>query len=218
MIGSLYYAQFLFLGWLNIYSASYEEGKSILNLDTFYGKQILWICLGFILVLAIMSIDCKPMKRFSAYIYLQKFTLSSRPICFRKKYKWRNRGVIWGHELTTFEFAKYGCSLAVAKFLSDRKTDLKSLNVQLKVVLLIFLQHYFYCTPDPGSPNLFFLFLCTTQRRLTYLLYNNWYRALVLFIFTLYTGFIFSLIFTISLVLILFAYLIYYKHKIISFQ
>ena len=168
-----------------------------------------------------MSIDYQTYERFSAYIYLLSLLSLVGLFVFGKNINgaqsWYQFG---GMNLQPSEFAKMACSLAVAKFLSDRKTDLKSLNVQLKVVLLIFLPALFITVqPDPGSALIYFSFFFVLHREglpTYYIIIGA--VALVLFIFTLYTGFIFSLIFTISLVLILFAYLIYYKHKIISFQ
>ena len=44
------YTLLVFMGWLNIYAAVYDESHSnILDIDLKYGKQLLWIGAAFVL-------------------------------------------------------------------------------------------------------------------------------------------------------------------------
>ena len=52
------YAMLVFMGWLNIYAAVYDENhKSIFDFSQSYGKQLIWIATSALLALLIMAGD-----------------------------------------------------------------------------------------------------------------------------------------------------------------
>ena len=53
------YAVMVFWGWLNIYSASYDENQSILDWNINSGKQLFFIGLSVLLILAILIMDMR---------------------------------------------------------------------------------------------------------------------------------------------------------------
>lgn len=54
------YTLLVFMGWLNIYAAVYDESHSnILDIDLKYGKQLLWIGAAFVLGIFILLTDSK---------------------------------------------------------------------------------------------------------------------------------------------------------------
>ncbi len=63
----LLYAVLVFLGWLNIYAAVYDEQvpKSIFDLSINSGIQLVWIAIAVVLVLLIMIIDFRFFESFS---------------------------------------------------------------------------------------------------------------------------------------------------------
>ena len=64
------YALLVFMGWLNIYAAVYDESHSnILDIDLKYGKQLLWIGAAFVLGIFILLTDSKFFTAFSFVIY-----------------------------------------------------------------------------------------------------------------------------------------------------
>ena len=59
------------IGWVNIYSASYQdEAKGIFDFSQAYGKQLLWICLSLILIIFVLALDSKFYERYSGLIYI----------------------------------------------------------------------------------------------------------------------------------------------------
>ena len=59
----------VFIGWINIYSATVtEEQTFLLNLTTEYRKQILWIGLSIPLILLILMFDAKLYEKYSAKV------------------------------------------------------------------------------------------------------------------------------------------------------
>ena len=64
------YTLLVFMGWLNIYAAVYDESHSnILDIDLKYGKQLLWIGAAFVLGIFILLTDSKFFTAFSFVIY-----------------------------------------------------------------------------------------------------------------------------------------------------
>ena len=67
----LIYTLLVFIGWVNIYSASLADtSTSLLDLDQIYGKQLLWIILSVFLIIIVLSIESKFYERFSSIIYI----------------------------------------------------------------------------------------------------------------------------------------------------
>ena len=64
------YLTLVFMGWVNIYAAVYnEEHQSILDTTQRYGKQLIWIGLSIFTALVIMLIDGKFYSTFAIPIY-----------------------------------------------------------------------------------------------------------------------------------------------------
>src|ERR1700704_1680684 len=65
------YLVLVVVGWLNIYSAVYNEGhKSIFDFTQSYGKQAIWIGGAILIALIILVIDGKFYAAFSYPIYI----------------------------------------------------------------------------------------------------------------------------------------------------
>lgn len=58
-------------GWGNIYSTTVTDANAdILDFSKIYGKQILWIVMGFFLVIVVLSVEVKFYERFANAFYL----------------------------------------------------------------------------------------------------------------------------------------------------
>lgn len=141
-------------GWLNILSASHSgETIDYLDFSKSYGKQLLFILLTFGLIVIILSIEAKFYERFASIIYLASMLSLAGLFIFGKNV---NGATSWygigGMTFQPSEFAKAATALAVAKYLSDLQTDIKTFKGQLQAfailaipALLILLQN------DAGS-------------------------------------------------------------------
>ncbi len=161
------YLMLVFMGWLNIYSAVYNENhKSIFDFSQSYGKQLIWIASSALIALFIMAIDPKFFSQFAFGIYgffllLLMLVLVSGKITYGSK-SWLEIG---GFGLQPSEFAKFACNLALAKFLSssdihikERKTKLYATLILLIPALLILLQN------DTGSAMVYAVFILVLYR------------------------------------------------------
>lgn len=126
-------------GWVNILSASHVgEIQSYFDMSQPYGKQAVFILLSFFLIAIILSIEAKFYERFSSVIYLLAMLSLVGLFFFGKNV---NGATSWyafgGITLQPSEFAKFATSLAVAKYISDMQTDIKTLKDQLRTLLII---------------------------------------------------------------------------------
>jgi rod shape determining protein RodA len=65
------YLAMMFIGWINIYAAVYnEEHKSIFDFSQQYGKQLIWIFAAIFIAVLMINTDSKFFVTFSFPIYL----------------------------------------------------------------------------------------------------------------------------------------------------
>ncbi|MCF8715438.1 rod shape-determining protein RodA [Joostella atrarenae] len=191
-ISILLYAILVFIGWLNIYSASYDGGlDGIINTDTFYGKQMIYIIVSCILIILILSIEAKFYERFSSLIYLISLLSLAGLYVFGKNV---NGATSWysigGMTLQPSEFAKAATALALAKFLSDIQTDIQNPKDLLKAFIIIFLPALLIIPqPDPGSALVYVAFFFVLYREGLHPMYLFvGFFTVLLFVFTLLFG------------------------------
>ena len=141
-------------GWLNILSASASgEFTSYLDMSQPYGKQLAFILFTFILIILILSIEAKFYERFASIIYLVSMLSLIGLFIIGKTV---NGATSWygigGFTLQPSEFAKFATALAVAKYISDLQTNIKSVKDQLKTALIIFVPAFLILLQnDAGS-------------------------------------------------------------------
>ncbi|MEP0265955.1 rod shape-determining protein RodA [Dokdonia sp.] len=150
----LLYLALISIGWLSIYSASYDAtAETFFSLDNLHTKQLLWIGLGFVIIVFILFLDSKFFERFSSLIYV--VSILSLILLFPLG-KNINGATSWfalgSFTLQPSEFAKVATALALAKYLSDIQTNIKTLRDQLRAFLVIAIPALVIIPqPDPGS-------------------------------------------------------------------
>lgn len=142
------------IGWINIYSASYNDAStSFFNFSQIYTKQLIWISLSLVLITFILAVEAKFYERFSSVIYIISILSLLGLFVLGKNV---NGATSWyflgGFSIQPSEFAKAATALALAKYVSDIQTDLRVFNDQIKALILIFLPAIIIVPqPDPGS-------------------------------------------------------------------
>jgi len=141
-------------GWLNIISASSSgEITTYFDIDQRYGKQLVFILFTFVLIILVLSIEAKFYERFASIIYLASILSLIGLFIFGKTV---NGATSWygigGFTLQPSEFAKFATALAVAKYISDLQTNIKTVKDQLKTALIIFVPAFLILLQnDAGS-------------------------------------------------------------------
>jgi rod shape determining protein RodA len=191
-----------------------ETHHEILDFSSLYGKQLQWIGLSFLLIIIIISIDSKFYERLSGVFYIISVLSLAGLFIFGASINgatsWYNFG---GFSIQPSEFAKVGTVLALANFINEPSSDLSNFKSQLKAFLIILLPAaLIVLQPDPGSALIYFFLLVILYREglpAYYLVIV--FIAIVLFIMTLYTGFITSILIIYGILTLFFAYIINYK-------
>lgn len=126
-------------GWMNILSASHiGENIDYFNFSQPYGKQLVFIALTLFLIIVLLSIEAKFYERFSSIIYLIGLLSLIGLFVFGKNV---NGATSWygigGMTIQPSEFAKAATALAVAKYVSDMNTDIKTFKDQIRLCIII---------------------------------------------------------------------------------
>ncbi|MCF8276914.1 MAG: rod shape-determining protein RodA [Flavobacteriales bacterium] len=193
------YLTLVFMGWVNIYAAVYnEEHQSILDTTQRYGKQLIWITLSFFVGMVIMIIDGKFYSTFAIPIYaivlllLIVVLVTARDVSGARS--WIDIG---SFKLQPSEFAKSATALTLSYYLStlnirmdDLKTKIIATIILVVPAALILLQN------DTGSALVFGAFALVLYR-------EGLSGNFLLFGLAMAVLFIFSLLFTPLTMLIL---------------
>jgi len=161
------YLVLVFFGWLNIYSAVYDEQySSIFDMSQRYGKQLVWIAAAIIIAIITLAIEPKIFAQFAWLIYTVIIILLIVVIFIGRDISGARSWLhIGGIAIQPSEFAKMATALVIAKYLS--RLDLKLSKVRTWIALgflvffpalLIFLQR------DMGSALVFLAFLLVFYR------------------------------------------------------
>ena len=162
------YVLLVFMGWLNIYAAVYnEEHSSIFDATQKYGKQLMWIGAAFVLAIIILIVESKFYSVFAQIIYLTTIFLLVSVLILGKEVNgarsWFELGPI---KFQPAEFAKFATCLAIAKYMSKfgfKIMHFKSLITTGAIIfipaVLILLQN------DTGSALVYSVFLLVMYRQ-----------------------------------------------------
>jgi rod shape determining protein RodA len=204
------YTLLVFLGWINIYAAVFNEDQpSILDTTQKYGKQMIWIAGAFLLIVVIMFIDGRIYERFSIPIYIIVVLLLVGVLLFGKEVKGaRSWFAFGGFSLQPSEFAKFATSLAIAHVLSLPKIDMKKWLHRFYVLGLIVLPAGLIALqPDMGSALVYAAFILVMYREGVpgyYLFLAFWLAALFALSLVIPQHWLIGSLVGISLVLIFF--------------
>lgn len=163
----LIYFLLVFIGWISIYSAVYDESHSnIFDTSTRYGKQAIWLLMSIIMAFFIIIIDPKFFSQ-TAYIWYGLFIIMLLAVLFigtetKGSKSWFGIGEFG---IQPSEFAKVTTSLALAKALSGIDVDMKDfrtkfygISIVIAPMLLVLLQN------DTGSALVFLVFVLVLFR------------------------------------------------------
>jgi rod shape determining protein RodA len=124
----LTYALLVFMGWLNIYAAVYnEEHQNIFDTTQKYGKQLIWIGSAAFIALMILIIDAGFFTVFS-YAFYGLFLLAciAVPYLGREVKGSRSWFRFGDFGIQPAEFMKFATNLALAKFLSNENIEVET--------------------------------------------------------------------------------------------
>ncbi|MES2747999.1 MAG: rod shape-determining protein RodA [Bacteroidota bacterium] len=185
------YIALVIMGWLNIYSSSLSTTSDetfIFDSSQIYGKQFLFILFTIPLIFIVLFVEAKFYEKFAIIIFAVSILSLIGLFVFGKTIAGQRCWyAIGSFTLQPSEFAKAATALALAKYLSDVQINLKNVNRQIQVLLIVFLPVMLILPqPDPGSALIYFVFFIVLYREGL----PGWYLltgfiAIVLFVLTL---------------------------------
>lgn len=133
------YLLMIFVGWMNIYAAVYNEDHgNLFDLTQNYGRQAIWITGAMVIALMILVIDGKFYAAFSYPIYGIILLMCLSTFAFARdvkgSYGWIDIG---NFKLQPAEFAKFATNMALAKYLSTLGIQMQNLRTKVISFLLI---------------------------------------------------------------------------------
>nr|WP_285903360.1 rod shape-determining protein RodA [Arenibacter sp. H213] len=191
-ISVFFYLSLVFIGWINIYSTTFnEDNPNIFNFAALYGKQLFFIGTSIVTIVIILGLEANFYERFAGLFYIIALVLLLGLYPFGRTISgatsWYDLGFF---NLQPSEFAKMTTALALAKYLSDIQTDIKRPKDQLYALAIILIPTILIIPqPDPGSALVFFFLIFVIFREglpLYYLGIGT--MAIVIFILTLMFG------------------------------
>ncbi len=207
------YIALVAIGWVNIYSASYNTTSTeFFDFSQIYLKQLVWISLSLILIPFILAIDSKFYERFSSVIYIVSLISLIGLFVLGKNV---NGATSWyflgGFSIQPSEFAKTATALALAKYVSDIQTDLKSFQDQIKSLIIVFLPALLIIPqPDPGSALVYVALIFPLYREGLHFIYLFLvFIVAALFVATLAFGTVW-----VSFGILLITGILYFKNKV----
>lgn len=193
----------VFIGWLNIYAAVYnDEASDILDFSQRYGKQFIWIIASMLIAVVVLLIDIRFYFFFSWFIYgiiilMLILVLAVGHVIYGAR-SWFE---IAGLGIQPSEFAKFATALALAAYLNSKRQELTRLRTLIPSLAIILLpMSLILLQPDMGSALVFLSFVFVLFREgMSPYIFVSGILAIVLFLLTLLFG---STVLSVALVII----------------
>ena len=135
------YFLMVFLGWINIYSAVYnEENSSILDFSQRYGKQLIWIGMAVIFIIIVFIIDAKFFSAIAFPVYIAMMLLLIGVLLFGVEVNGARSWIAIGSfRLQPAEFAKFATGLAIASYLSSFNFKIHNIKSLFYIGIILFI-------------------------------------------------------------------------------
>ncbi len=135
----LLYLLLVFMGWISIYAAVYnQDHSSIFDMSQAYGRQLVWIGTSLIIALMVILTDAKFFNVFAYPIYGVTVLLLIGVLLFggitSGSKSWFEIG---NFKLQPAEFAKFATNLALAHYLSALNFDSKKRKFKLVPLIIL---------------------------------------------------------------------------------
>jgi rod shape determining protein RodA len=183
------YLALVLIGWINIYSAVYnEEHQSILDMGQRYGKQMIWIIAGIVLAVVVLSVDSKFYVVFAYHFYIIMLLLLVSVLFLGKEVNGARSWFEFGNvALQPEELGKFATNLAIAKYISQFDFKMQHARSYIVLGLLIMIPALIIIMQnDTGSALVFVVFILVFYREGLSGIVLFWgFAAAVLFILAL---------------------------------
>lgn len=150
----LTYLTLCVIGWFNIHAAVYDaDNPSIVDLDTNYGKQLIFIVSAVIIGFVILLLDGKFFNTFSPIFYGITLLLLVLVLIVGRNVGGNQAWIpIGSFRLQPSEFAKFATCLLLARYLSSSTVKVQDIKTQIIAAFIILIPTVLILLqPDAGS-------------------------------------------------------------------
>ena len=135
------YLILVFIGWISIYAAVYnEDHHSIFDITQRYGMQLLWIGAAIVIAVIILMFDGQFFPTFAYPIFILVVLTLIGVLLFGAEIKGSKSWFkIGSFALQPSEFGKFATALALAKYLSGLNIKMKDLKTKIIASIIIFI-------------------------------------------------------------------------------
>lgn len=150
----LTYLALCVIGWFNIHAAVYDpENPSIIDLDTNYGKQLIFIVSAVIIGFVILLLEGKFFNAFSPIFYGVTLILLVLVLIIGRNVGGNQAWIpIGSFRLQPSEFAKFATCLLLARYLSSGTVKVQDVKTQVVAAFIILIPTaLILLQPDAGS-------------------------------------------------------------------
>ncbi|MBU8892390.1 MAG: rod shape-determining protein RodA [Bacteroidales bacterium] len=161
------YLVLVFLGWINIYAAVYnEDHQSILDFSQRYGKQLIWISAALVIAFIVFVIDINFYSYFAYIFYGILIVVLIGVLIFGKEIhgarSWYELGNI---RIQPAEFAKIATALALARYLTSYNLQINTVKSYVRIAAIILIPSVLILMQnDTGSALVYFAFIFVLYR------------------------------------------------------
>ena len=161
------YLVLVFLGWLNIYAAVYnEDHQSILDFSQRYGKQLIWIGAAFLIAITVFLVDINFYSYFAYFIYgFMIFVLLAVLVFGTEVHGAKSWFQLGSFRIQPAEFAKIATALVLARYLSSYNVQINTFKSYLRIAAIILVPSLLILIQnDTGSALVYFAFIIVLYR------------------------------------------------------
>ena len=203
------YVVLVTVGWFSIFASSYDTNSfiSVFNLETPYGKQLIWIGTSLLIIIVILLIDQRFLQHYAYHVYLTCLLLLILVLFIGSEISGNRAWIKIGNfSIQPSEFMKMAVALSLAKFFNEGKTSSEKRNVWLIAFCIIFLPvAVIMLQNDTGSALVYTSFIILFYREgmsASILLFG--FFAITIATMTLYFNELYTVALLVTLYLILF--------------
>ncbi|MCC5917363.1 MAG: rod shape-determining protein RodA [Cryomorphaceae bacterium] len=161
------YLALVFIGWLNIYAATYSDAYTgFFDMNQNHGRQLVFIMGALLMIGLILFLDVRLINLIPWPVYLLSLLSLLAVLLFGQKISGaRSWFTMGGFAFQPGEFAKVAASLALAKYMSQADFSWKKFKPRLSAIGIIALPALLILPqPDLGSAIVFSAFILVFHR------------------------------------------------------
>lgn len=160
------YLVLVFIGWLNVYAALYNENYALFDFSQKYGRQLIWILIAIVIAIFILLFNWKFFDGFAYMLYFLSMLSLIGVLIFGIEVNgaksWIDLGII---RIQPSEFAKVATAMVIAKYLGTLNVSLIKFKSKVIVSLFVFIPFLLTILQnDTGSALVYLTFIIVMYR------------------------------------------------------